>query len=330
MNKIVKADPTRDDIEVVKRTVAKGASDIELKMFFHIANKYGLDPLTKEIWCVRLNGQSGPMTIFTSRDGYLKVAQANSSYKGINSGIIYEGQKFTIDYDKGSVSAEMDGSFISGGKIVAGWAVLTMEGRRPFIQVVPFKEYAKNNKVWQSYPSAMIEKVAQVRVLKMGCGISGLVTMEEMGQEEPKETIDLTPKFEAKKEFVKPSKPKLVKKISEVFTPEVAKKKTLEPLFVPVEKQDINPIIGEVMPEQVDAYIDNARAEAQETTLEPIVSLQLVKHFANDIAAHIGGTDGRKEVKQHLGSKKLNDMSEKELNDAYEALKKLATEIGVA
>ena len=41
---------TAEQIELMKRTVAKGATDDELRMFLHLAHKYDLDPFAKEIW----------------------------------------------------------------------------------------------------------------------------------------------------------------------------------------------------------------------------------------------------------------------------------------
>ena len=71
---------TAEQIELMKRTVAKGATDDEFKMFLHLAHKYGLDPFAKEIWFIKYDN-SNP-TIMTSRDGYLKIAQSNPDFEG--------------------------------------------------------------------------------------------------------------------------------------------------------------------------------------------------------------------------------------------------------
>ena len=39
-----------DEVTTIRNTVAKGASDNELKMFLHLSQTYGLDPFAKEIW----------------------------------------------------------------------------------------------------------------------------------------------------------------------------------------------------------------------------------------------------------------------------------------
>src|SRR5699024_9450976 len=51
--------------------------------------------------------------------------------------------------------------------------------------------YNQGNKVWNKYPSAMIQKVAETFVLKRAFGINGLVTKEELQTEDVK--IETTP-----------------------------------------------------------------------------------------------------------------------------------------
>ena len=68
---------TKEQIAVIKNTVAKGATDSEFAMLCHLAKKYNLDPFAREIYFIKYGGQP---TIMTSRDGYLKVAQTNPDF----------------------------------------------------------------------------------------------------------------------------------------------------------------------------------------------------------------------------------------------------------
>jgi phage recombination protein Bet len=169
-------DFTPDQIDTIRNTVAKGATDDELAMFMHLANTYGLDPFLKEIFY-----SSQMNTIITSRDGYLKVAQRDPEFDGIQSMAVCENDDFSIDM----VNNVVNHSFGKGdrGSVIGAWAVCYRRGRRPVIAYADYNEYNKNNNIWNTYKSAMCCKVAEVFALKRQFGISGLVTQEEMGVE---------------------------------------------------------------------------------------------------------------------------------------------------
>lgn len=163
-----------EQVELIKRTVAKGATNDELSMFMYLANRYELDPFAKEIWFIK---RGSDPTIMTSRDGYLKIAQANPDYLGLISFAVCEGDHFEIDAANYSVTHKFG---TKRGNILGAWARCDRKGRSPQICFVPYKEYAATGPVWKQYPSAMIQKVAEVFVLKRQFGISGLVTREEL------------------------------------------------------------------------------------------------------------------------------------------------------
>lgn len=164
---------TRAQINTIRDTVAKGISDTELQMFLHIAKTYGLDPFLKEIY------YSGQMkTIITSRDGYLKIAQRDPGFDGIQSMAVCENDDF--EFDVGNV--KINHVFGKGrrGKVIGAWAVCYHKKRRPVVAYADYEEYNKKNSIWNTYKSAMICKVAEVFALKRQFGISGLVTEEEI------------------------------------------------------------------------------------------------------------------------------------------------------
>jgi len=178
---------TREQIELIKRTVAKDATDDELKLFLYQARKYGLDPLMKEIVFTKFKLKDGTEkeSIITTRDGYLKIAQSHPDFQGIISFTVCEGDQFEID------AANYQIKHVFGakrGKIIGAWARVDRKGYKPFIAYVPFDEYNQNTTTWQKYPSAMIQKVAEAFALKRAFNISGLVTREELGMDEETET----------------------------------------------------------------------------------------------------------------------------------------------
>lgn len=191
-----------DQVELIKRTVAKGATDDELQMFLHLAQAYGLDPFAKEIWFIKRlkkvkigeswdyprlpNGDldysncDAPV-IMTSRDGYLKIAQRDEKFDGLISFPVRENDTFEIDAMNYTVIHKFGAN---RGKIIGAWAKCERKDCKPTITYVDFSEYNDlNSSVWKKYPSAMIQKVAEVFVLKRQFGISGLTTKEEMPAE---------------------------------------------------------------------------------------------------------------------------------------------------
>jgi len=169
---------TPEQIDVIKRTVAKGATDDELAMFLSLASRYQLDPFAKEIWFVKHGDRS---MIMTSRDGYLSIARRNPDYMGLLSGVVREGDEF--EFEPTNTERPVRHRFgQERGKILGAWAVCYHRNRVPAIAWAEFEEYNRKADSWEKYPSAMIQKVAEVMVLKRQFGISGLVTKEEMGE----------------------------------------------------------------------------------------------------------------------------------------------------
>ncbi|MEM7789271.1 MAG: RecT family recombinase [Bacteroidota bacterium] len=165
-----------DQVALIKATVAKGASDNELKLFLHLAQTYGLDPFAKEIWCIKYG--NNPATIFTSRDGYLKIANGHPAFEGIAGDVVRQADTFEV------TSGEVRHTYAAGdrGPIVGAYAQVFRSDRRvPAYVFAPFAEYnAGKNPTWRNYPSAMILKVAEAMALKRAFSISGLVTREEL------------------------------------------------------------------------------------------------------------------------------------------------------
>jgi len=164
----------QDQVDLVKRTVAKDATNDELKMFLHLAQTYNLDPFAKEIWFIKQGGQ--PL-MMTSRDGYLKIANEHKDFEGMASDVVYAEDSFERSSD--GVKHVYGGK--DRGVIVGAYALVYRKDRRiPVYVFAPYKDYAKGNNVWRTYPHAMILKVAEAMALKRAFSLSGLVTREEV------------------------------------------------------------------------------------------------------------------------------------------------------
>lgn len=178
-------------VKTIKDTVAQGATDSELYYLFQVASMYGLNPLLKEIWFAKMDGK---VAIMTSRDGYLKIAKKNSNYKKVQSMAVYQNDTFLTKMVDGEVvSVTHEFGHIDRGHLVGAYAFLkSKDGEEDIFAYKDFREYNKKNKVWNGYPTAMIRKVAEVDVLKRFANISGIVTSEEMGEENLTENYEYT------------------------------------------------------------------------------------------------------------------------------------------
>ena len=72
---------TQDKIQLIKATVAKDATDLELQFFVEQCKRTGLDPITRQIYFIK-NPKDGKVQIQTSIDGFRLVAERSGHYEG--------------------------------------------------------------------------------------------------------------------------------------------------------------------------------------------------------------------------------------------------------
>ena len=146
-----------DIVATIKQTVCKGATDAQLRMFLEVCKRTGLDPFLKEIWYVAEKG-----LIMAARDGYLRVANENPQFDGIETRVTRDEKNIPIK---------------------AVCTVWRKDRTHPVICEAYYNEYRKSSPVWTQYPSAMISKVAEVLALKRSFAINGVVSEEEIGND---------------------------------------------------------------------------------------------------------------------------------------------------
>lgn len=183
-------------IQAITDTVAQKANRSELIMFLSVAKNYGLDPFRKEIWFTKIDGKP---TVMTARDGYVKIAKNNPAFEKLQSSAIYENDDFNVSWVNGELESFTHSHGIKDrGDVVGAWASLKYHGLKPLFKVVMTEEYDKKKSVWKSNKSAMIVKVAEKEVCRLGEGVSGIYIEEEMPDEyslentlNPKKNVEL-------------------------------------------------------------------------------------------------------------------------------------------
>jgi len=145
------------ELRLIRDTVAKNATVEEFKLFLYTANKYGLDPLVKQVWFVKYN-KNDVGSIFTGRDGFLSIAHRSGQFDGMDTDAIYS--------DDGGLEGAM-------------CIIWRKDMSHPFTVKVKLSEYSKGQANWKSMPETMIKKVAESQCLRKAFNISGIYSPEE-------------------------------------------------------------------------------------------------------------------------------------------------------
>ena len=172
---------TPAQVDLIKSQIAKGATDDELKLFLHVADKSGLDPLSRQIYFIK---RSGKMTIQTGIDGFRAVADRTGQYVG-SSDPVFE--------DNGKIPAK---ATVTVNKVVGG-----IVGN--FTATARWEEYYPGKSqgfMWDKMPHTMLGKCAEALALRKAfpAQLSGLYTGDEMDQAGdqgiPNNTKNINPK----------------------------------------------------------------------------------------------------------------------------------------
>ena len=184
-------------VDVIKSTVAKGATNEELVVFLSVANQYNLNPFMKEIWFTKMGDD---VAIMTSRDGYRKLAMREPTFVKCQSMAVYENDEFEMELSMGEIT-NLTHKFKQKdrGNIMGAYAVLKTTNHENYVTYVDFREYDKRNNIWKKYSSAMIRKVAENDVYKRFVNINGLNDYESMPNKFRNEVIE--EEFDYSEEF---------------------------------------------------------------------------------------------------------------------------------
>jgi len=132
-----------------------GATQADLALVLHVANKHNLDPITREIYAFKANGRVLPIV---GVDGWYKIANSHPQFDGLEF-------EYTDSPD---------------GELVSVTCRVFRKDRKHAIEATEFlSECQKGTEPWKKWPRRMLRHKAAIQAFRMAFGFAGFYEPDE-------------------------------------------------------------------------------------------------------------------------------------------------------
>jgi|SRR5579859_2416792 len=160
-----------EQLELIRKTVAKGTTPEQFLLFIEVCKHYRLNPMARQIYAVVRGGQ---MVVQTSIDGFRLMAERTGLYAG----------------QIGPQWCGLDGEWVDvwlkpEPPAAARIGILRKDFEQPVWGVARYTSYAQpSSTIWQKMPDVMTAKCAESLAFRRAfpAEMSGIYTNEEMQQ----------------------------------------------------------------------------------------------------------------------------------------------------
>lgn len=189
---------SQDEKKIIKaQFFPPNATDMDMIYCMKVAETFNLNPILKQIFFVERSANIDGKWItkiepLAGRDSFLTLAHRSGKFAGIDSDCAIK-----------QTAVLQDGEWVTKNELVATARVYRTDNDRPFCAEVEYSEYVQRTKdgsitkFWRDKPKTMLKKVAESQALRKAFDISGLYSVDEIGDDEPKK-IKVAPKIETR------------------------------------------------------------------------------------------------------------------------------------